>query len=373
MKNINTIENFTGKIVPVELGQRSYPIYIGSETLDNFGQCFKFHCKSKRAIIITDSNVGPLYDKIIKASLASVGIEFYTITVPAGENSKSLGVVSKIYDDFFKFTVERSDAVIALGGGVVGDLAGFVAATFKRGIKFVQVPTSLLAMSDSSVGGKTGINHPCGKNMIGAFYQPAFVYADINTLKTLPEMELGCGLAETVKHACIRDADFFDILEQNQDAIIALNQNLLIDIVANNCRIKAEVVAADEQEASLRRILNFGHTIGHTFETVLKQYDYHHGQAVALGMIAANDIAVKRGILSQEDSIRIKKLLADFKLPIDVEHDLPIDDMWQALLQDKKIEAGKIVFILLQAIGQCIIADDLGEKEITEAINALHK
>ncbi len=360
--------NFNGKIITVELKERSYPIYIGSGILDDFGQYLKFHCQCKQVIIITDSNVGPLYSQKLQNSLIKASVQSRVITVSAGEKSKDLSVVSDIYDRLFEFKAERSDAIIALGGGVVGDLAGFVAATFKRGTKFVQVPTSLLAMSDSSVGGKTGVNHKYGKNMIGAFYQPAFVYADVDTLNTLPPLELGCGLAETVKHACIRDASFFAELQKNKQQILNLQQDILIDIVHNNCRIKAEVVAADERENSLRKILNYGHTIGHTFETVLKQYDYHHGQAVALGIIAANYIACQRKMLSDEQALQIKQLLKDFGLPVAVKHSLPIDAMFEALLQDKKIEAGKIVFILLEAIGKCCIKDDITATEAKAAI-----
>ncbi len=383
--------DFSGKTITVDLGDRSYPIYVGAETLSQFGQIFQRHCPSRRAVVITDDNVGPLYADALINSLSGANVETHLITVPAGESTKKMAVVESIYDKFFDLAVERSDAVIALGGGVVGDLTGFVAATFKRGTKFVQVPTTLLAMVDSSIGGKTGINHPRGKNMIGAFYQPQLVFADVATLKTLIPRELGCGLGETVKHAVIRDSEFFDHLEQNTQAILNLDPDLTTNLVAHNCKIKADVVAADEQESGLRRILNYGHTIGHTFETVLageacpgdlimtspasqqniKANGVHHGEAVSLGIIASNHIAQKRGMIDSAQSQRIASLLESFNLPTAITGTLPTDNLHHAMSQDKKVSAGKIVFVLPTTIGNCTVVNDLTEQEIKEAINAL--
>ncbi|MCF7957689.1 MAG: 3-dehydroquinate synthase [Phycisphaerae bacterium] len=386
-----TIPDFPGQIISVDLGDRSYPIYVGAESLSQLGHAFQRHCPSKRAVIITDETVGPLYAEAVIDSLSGVDVETHLITVPAGEASKAMAVVESIYDKLFDLAVERSDAIIALGGGVVGDLTGFVAATFKRGTKFVQVPTTLLAMVDSSIGGKTGINHPRGKNMIGAFYQPQLVFADVATLKTLLRRELGCGLGETVKHAVIRDGEFFDYLEQNAQAILNLEPGLMTDLVAHNCKIKAEVVAADEKESGLRRILNYGHTIGHTFETVLtgeqcpddlvmtsglsqqnvKSSGVHHGEAVSLGIIAANHIAQHRNMVNADQSQRIQRLLEAFDLPTAITGSLPIDDLHHAMTQDKKVSAGKIVFVLPTSIGNCTVVNDLLEQEIKEAINLL--
>ncbi|MCP4717420.1 MAG: 3-dehydroquinate synthase [Deltaproteobacteria bacterium] len=368
---LNIFENFNGQTVAVELDQKSYPIYVGADVLDDFGVCFKSHISSNRAVIVTDENVGPLYGKALVDSLAAVGVKSDIITVPAGEHSKRLEIVESIYGKFFDFAVERSDAVIALGGGVVGDLSGFVAATFKRGCVFVQVPTSLLAMVDSSVGGKTGVNHPRGKNMIGAFYQPRFVYTDVAALKTLPDRQLGCGLAETVKHAVIRDGIFFEHLENVADEILGLQLESMVKLVVWNCKIKAEVVSIDEQESGLRRILNYGHTVGHTFETVLKDKDYHHGEAVSLGIIAANSIAQNRGLLKQSLTTRIAELLGKFNLPTAVDGALPIDDLYRAMLQDKKVKAGKIVFVLPTTVGNCTCVNDLTEEEIKNAARSL--
>jgi len=364
---------FTGRAVPVELGPRSYPIYVGSEVLAQFGRGFRQHCKSRLAVIITDENVGPIYSEIVSQSLKEANVESHLITVPAGEPSKRMAVVETIYDKLFDFSVERSDSIVALGGGVVGDLAGFVAATFKRGVNFVQVPTSLLAMVDSSVGGKTGINHPRGKNMIGSFYQPKMVFADTVALRTLPKRELGCGLAETVKHSVIRDREFFEYLQTNRSSIMELQQDLMVDLVERNCRIKAEVVSADERESGLRRILNYGHTIGHTFETVLKDQDYHHGEAVSLGIVAANCLAVSRKLITKAVADKISQLLQSFNLPISVNKDLPIDKLYTAMRQDKKVKAGKIVFVLPTKISQTTFVDDFAADDIKNAIKLLMK
>jgi len=365
----------------VELGARSYPIYVGSESLCGFGELFLGHCRGQgsgdkgqspgRAVIITDENVGPLYGEAVRENMSQCGVETHIITVEAGEKSKCRAKVELIYEKLFDYSIERADAIVALGGGVVGDLAGFAGATFKRGVNYVQFPTSLLAMVDSSIGGKTGINHTRGKNMIGSFYQPKMVWADTATLKTLPKRELGCGLAETVKHAVIRDKEFFEHLETNAGAIMQLDTESMVDLVVRNCRIKAGVVAADEQESNLRGILNLGHTIGHTIETVLAERDIHHGEAVALGMVGAARLAGKRGLLKKEEEERIAALLETFKLPTQAGSPLPADELYRAMKQDKKVRAGKIRFVLPTSIGSCTFVDDLSEEEIKEVILTL--
>ena len=371
MDIIDTLANFDGQIVPVPLGPRSYPIYIAAGSLGGLGRAIKYHRKDGKAVIITDRNVGELYGQIALKSAEQEDIPAEIITIPPGEKSKRSAVAEDIYNKLFDYGIERQDTIIALGGGVVGDLAGFAAATFKRGVNYVQVPTSLLAMVDSSVGGKTGINHNRGKNMIGAFYQPKFVFADIETLKTLPARELGCGWAETVKHAVIKDGEFFEQLEQNAESAMKLKPDRLVELVARNCRIKAAVVAADERESSLRGILNFGHTIGHTIETVMADRDFHHGEAVALGMIAAAKLAVKRGLLTTDQAGRITNLLAAFGLATTIEKPIPTDDMYQAMRHDKKNKAGRIRFVLPRGLGRCEFVDDLTEAEIKEAIKSL--
>lgn len=363
--------NFPGSTVMVELGPKSYPVFVGSETLTLFGASFLQYCDSKKAVVVTDENVGPLYAQTVTQSLNNNGVQTHTITIPAGEATKRREVVESLYDKLFDLSIERSDAIVALGGGVVGDLAGFVAATFKRGVHYVQLPTSLLAMVDSSVGGKTGINHPRGKNMIGAFYQPKMVFADIAVLKTLPRRELGCGLAETVKHAVIRDGEFFEHLKNHADQIMNLEPELMTDLVVRNCRIKAAVVSADEFESGLRGILNLGHTIGHTIETVCADRDVHHGEAVSLGMVAAARLAAERGLLKAETIERITSLLNKLNLPTSVNEELPVDKLYEAMKQDKKVKAGKIRFVLPTSLGSCAFVDDISEDDIKNAIKEL--
>jgi len=362
---------FPCQTVPVDLGPNSYSIYVGSKILSQLGEAFRRDSRSRHAMIITDDNVGPLYGKTVGEALSKAGVDNQIITIDNGEASKRMTVVEMIYDKLFDYGLERSGTIVALGGGVVGDLAGFVAATFKRGVPFIQVPTSLLAMVDSSIGGKTGINHRRGKNMIGAFYQPKLVFADTHTLQTLPRRELGCGLAETVKHAIIRDGMFFEHLETNTDEILQLQQNIMIDLVVRNCRIKADVVSADERESGLRRILNLGHTIGHTFETVLAERNIHHGEAVSLGTVAAAHIAVQRKMLKPDLAERIIQLLTSFQLPTSFPESLPVEELYQAMQHDKKVVAGKITFILPTSLGQCTVIDDLTKDEIFSAIESL--
>lgn len=368
---IETISDFKGTTITVDLADRSYPIYVGSDIYELFGQAFQRHCPARRAVIVTDENVGPLYGQAVSHSLQSVGVETHLMAFGAGEASKRMAVAEVLYDKFFDLAIERADVVVALGGGVVGDLAGFIAATFKRGLNYVQVPTTLLAMVDSSVGGKTGINHTRGKNMIGAFHQPKLVFADVKALQTLEPRELGCGLAETVKHAVIRDGEFFGLLESKTQEIQRLAGEFMVELVARNCRIKAAVVTADECEAGLRGILNLGHTIGHTFETVLTNCDYHHGEAVSLGMVGAVRLALGRGLLDERSVSSIIKLLEAFGLPVSVDKKLPVDAMYKAMLQDKKVKAGKINFVLPTGIGSCTFANDLAESEIKTAIESL--
>ncbi len=357
--------------IPVQLGERSYPIYIGCGIHSEFGALFKRHNRSRQVAIVTDSHVEPLYAGPLKEVLAGAGIQSDILCVPAGESSKSLEKLGYLYDGMMGMRLERSDAVVALGGGVVGDLAGFAAATFKRGIQFVQMPTTLLAMVDSSVGGKTGINHPGGKNMIGAFYQPSMVIADVATLKTLPARELGCGLCESVKHGAIQDGEFFDYLDSHKERIAGLDMKVLSDLVARNCRIKARVVSEDERESGLRRILNYGHTIGHPFETVLPGHPYHHGEAVSLGIVAENRMATARGAMQAEDADRIEALLQAFGLPVRAGHDLPVEALYRGVLHDKKVQDSKVVFAIPDRIGHCEIYNDFTEDEIVKAIEYL--
>jgi 3-dehydroquinate synthase len=373
LKVFNRMSEISGKTVVVDLGDRSYPIMISHNTYSDIGQWFTKYCGPKKAIIITDDNVNPLYSRNVVEGLQATGITTHIISVAPGENAKSLSILSTIYDALFDCKAERSDAVVALGGGVIGDLAGYAAASFKRGLKYVQVPTTLLAMVDSAVGGKTGINHSRGKNMIGAFHQPDLVYSDIHTLNTLPKRERSCGMAETIKHAIIQDSKFFTHLENNIDAINHLEQQLMINLVERNCQIKANVVAQDEKEHGVRGYLNFGHTIGHTFETVMKANGFHHGEAIALGMVAELRMAVKRNMFTQGDLEKVVAMFVAYGLPVSLDEIFPTDALYEAMKQDKKVSGGKIKFAIPTQIGQCTFVNDFTESEIKWAINTLAK
>lgn len=359
MKIYDKLQN---SVVPVALGDRSYPIYTGHNILDSLGETLAYHLGRKKAVIVTDSNVGRLYAGRAKASLENAGIKTGVIEVIPGENSKDKDTLFSIYDELFDLEIERSDTIIALGGGVIGDLAGYAAASFKRGTNFVQVPTSLLAMVDSSVGGKTGINHPRGKNMIGAFYQPAFVLADVNVLKTLPARELACGLAESVKHGIIQNLSFFEWMEENYQEILKCKPETMAKLVAENVKVKAGVVAQDEKESSIRQILNYGHTFGHAVEVLFKENGenkYHHGEAVAIGIVYANKLAIQKGMLSDSQSQRINNLLSKFNLPLTADFashpEITQDKIEDAIRHDKKVKNGKLIYILPEGIGKCQI------------------
>lgn len=363
--------DITSEQLQVALGERSYPIQVATDHYEAFGEMFARCCGGRQVAIVTDNHVEPLYATSVTDRLCDSGFICHTAAVPAGESSKRMEIVEHLYDQLFNFNLERSDAVVALGGGVVGDLAGFVAATFKRGLNYVQAPTSLLAMVDSSIGGKTGINHPRGKNMIGAFHQPRLVYANTTTLATLPRRELSCGLAETVKHAVIRDSAFFNWLGEHAKEILALDPAYMNELVLRNCAIKAAVVSTDERESGLRGILNFGHTIGHAIEILKSKEGMLHGEAISLGMVAALQITVQRSMMTSDQATAIVKLLDAFELPVRADQSLPVADIYEAMKHDKKVQSGKIRFVLPTTIGDCTFVDDLTETEIRTAIESL--
>ena len=359
--------------ITVDLKDRSYPIYVTDTAMRGLGQSFRQHLNTSRCVIITDENIAKILANPAAQSLADQHIETRILTVRPGEASKRMAVVERLFDQLFDLNLERSEAIIALGGGVVGDLAGFVAATYKRGVPFVQVPTTLLAMIDSSIGGKTGINHKKGKNMIGAFHQPAMVYADISTLNTLPPRELSCGLAECVKHAVIKDNKLFHWLQNQAANIQKLDRDIIKELVIRNCRIKAAVVSQDETETDLRGILNFGHTIGHALEIALADHDLHHGEAVALGMIAEANLAVKQNLLKTEDLQKLIDLLETFSLPTKSNTPLNQEKILELMRQDKKVHQGKIKFALPTSLGTCIFADNIEDEQIKWAIESINK
>jgi len=347
--------------VPVNLGDRSYKIHVGAAVLDRLGAlCAGAGLKGK-CLVITDENVGGLYAETALGSLEAAGFSVATATLPAGEQTKCGDQVFALYSACIAAGLDRHSFIVALGGGVIGDLAGYVAATYLRGIPFVQVPTSLLAMVDSSVGGKTGINLPEGKNLVGAFHQPELVLADLETLKTLPVREYRAGLAEVVKYGIIYDAPFFAFLEQNTGQLAEVgNVELLAKVVGRCCEIKAEVVAQDEREGGLRAILNFGHTAGHALEKVAGYGEYVHGEAVAIGSVFAARASVEQTGLAQADCGRIEKIFADLGLPVDAPgYGWPA--LRAALSVDKKTVGGMPKFVLAAAIGRVSIGNEIPE------------
>ena len=351
--------------IKVNLGERSYPIYFGSGILRDFGRTFRRFFKSpltppfvkgrQRVVIVTNPTIGGLYYEVVKESLLREGFEPFRIDVPDGEEYKSLTWVSKLFDKLIAIKADRQTPLIALGGGVIGDLTGFVAATYLRGVPFVQVPTTLLAQVDSSVGGKTGVNHRKGKNLIGAFYQPRFVYIDVDTLKTLDKREMKAGLAEVIKYGVIRDAKLFKYLEDNIDVFVAPSPKsqapVLLHIIKRSCAIKASVVEADEREAGLRAILNFGHTFGHAVEAVTKYREYKHGEAVAIGMVYAAELSRKTGLCSKNVIERVHNLIDKAGLPTEPP-DFPKTSFLKAMEMDKKVLGGELRFVLVEKIGK---------------------
>src|SRR3989339_1842804 len=334
----------------VGLEERSYPIHIGSGLLGQ-AELLQPCLPRKRAAIVTNTTVAPLYLDKLRHTLQRIDVSSVPIILPDGEEYKNSATLNLIYDALLSNHCERSTPLIALGGGVVGDMTGYAAATYLRGVPFIQVPTTLLAQVDSSVGGKTGINHPLGKNMIGAFYQPQLVLADTDTLDTLPDNELAAGLAEVIKYGLIRDLQFFEWLEQNIDKLLARDTEALQYAIARSCRNKAEVVAADEyerdgRESGGRALLNLGHTFGHAIESGMGYGNWLHGEGVAAGTIMAADLSQRLGWISEADVSRIRALLVRANLPT-LSPDLGVDRYLDYMGLDKKVEGGQLRFVLL--------------------------
>ncbi|HQC29173.1 MAG TPA: 3-dehydroquinate synthase [Methylotenera sp.] len=350
----------------VELASRSYPIYIGRHLLSR-AELILPHLKRKQVAIVTNTTVAPLYLDKFSETLAEAGVKVTPIILPDGEAYKNSETLNKIYDALLENHCERSTTLIALGGGVIGDLTGYAAATFLRGVPFIQIPTTLLSQVDSSVGGKTGINHPLGKNMIGAFYQPQAVLADIDTLQTLPPREFSAGLAEVVKYGLIRDADFFDWLETNIEKLMALDEAVLSYAIYRSCQNKAEVVARDEHENGERALLNLGHTFGHAIENAMGYGVWLHGEAVAAGTMMAADLSRRMGWLSQQEVERIHALLTKAKLPLDAPQ-LGVEKYLALMQLDKKVADGKIRLILQQGIGKSVITSDYNIEKLRETL-----
>lgn len=354
--------------ITVNLGKNSYPIYIAQGNLRDLGDILVEVGLPEKVAVITHPSIAHLYGEMVRGSLSSAGFDAEMIdNVPEGEESKSFQWAYRLYEPLIAHQMDRNSAIIALGGGVIGDLTGFVAATYMRGVPFVQVPTTLLAQVDSSIGGKTAVNHPQGKNLIGAFHQPKAVLIDVATLNTLPEREFLAGLVEVIKHGVIMDKPLFEMIEENIEDIINLDFDLLVEVIASSCRDKASVVEEDERERGLRAILNYGHTFAHAIETLTDYNTYRHGEAVAIGMVCASQLAVDKGLMAQEHRSRQVDLFKESGLPtrfpaIDPETAL------QAMYRDKKVKGGKIRYILPREIGKVIITDEVEDDEALKAI-----
>jgi 3-dehydroquinate synthase len=339
------------EVVNVELGDRSYPIYVGAGCLADLGTRLAETRCGKRVAVVTNSTIANIYLGPVASTLASAGFEPAVIQIPDGEEHKNLAWLAFVYDRLIDAGLDRGGAVIALGGGVVGDLTGFAAATYLRGVACVQVPTTLLAQIDASVGGKTAINHAAGKNLLGAFKQPRFVLADVECLRTLPRREYVAGLAEVIKTGAILDAELFQLLEAELPAVLRQDRDVLVRIVRRCCQLKALVVAEDETESGYRAILNFGHTVGHAIESLTDYTTYLHGEAVAIGMAAAVRISRRLGRCDETTVRRLTQLIERCGLPVDIPSDLGRDAIAIAMRTDKKALGGSIKFICLEGIG----------------------
>jgi len=360
------------RIVNVCLAERSYPIYITHSEIYEFGNCIKEHFKHNQVVIITNPTVDKLYSEVVTNSLKSAGYNVNKFIIPDGEEYKNIEWVIKAFDFLLENKYERQTGIIALGGGVIGDIAGFIASTYMRGVPLVQFPTTLLAQVDSSIGGKVGVNHPKLKNAIGAFYQPKCVFIDLSVLKTLPMEELKNGLTEVIKHGFILDSNFFEYLESRIKLLQELDAGVLLHAVSHSCEIKAYVVHRDERESGLRAILNYGHTIGHCIEQLTHYTRYKHGEAVAIGMVVESLIALKMKMIDREIFERQLGILKKADLPTTFP-DLKVEDIIKSMRYDKKVQYGKVRFILPTAIGKVVIRDDVPDQIIVNAIMEMPK
>ena len=355
----------------IQLENRSYPIYIGEGLLSQI-KLIESHLKQKHVAVVTNTKVAPLYLDPLLTLLKEHGIKAFPIILPDGESYKNQETLNLIYDALLKEKCGRTVTLIALGGGVIGDMTGYAAATYLRGVPFIQMPTTLLSQVDSSVGGKTGINHPKGKNLIGAFHQPAGVAIDIDVLRSLPDREYRSGLAEIVKYGMIMDAELFAFLESNAVGILARKPELLMHIIRRSCECKAEVVSQDErEETGLRAILNFGHTFAHAFETIGGYGSWLHGEAVAAGMVCANKVSLKRGLIDADTANRMVALLKAFKLPTEPP-ELSSAALLEVMRNDKKSVRGSLRFILATKLGAVALFDDVTEENVKGVLSPLN-
>ena len=358
----------TVETLNVDLGERSYPIFIGPGLLKETDR-LRSHLGQGQAVIISNDTVAPLYLDQVKQTLGdSYGWE---IILPDGETHKNLGTISQIYDRLLRAKADRQTTLVALGGGVIGDITGFAAATYQRGINFIQIPTTLLAQVDSSVGGKTGVNHPLGKNMVGAFYQPRCVLIDTEVLLTLPEREIKAGLAEVIKYGLINQPDFLSWLTNNAADILALDAAKLTETIRICCQAKADIVAADEREVGIRALLNLGHTFGHAIETASGYGNLLHGETIAMGMVMAADLSRRLDLLSAEQAAKVRDILEnDFSMPVIPPAQISAEDYLELMSSDKKAEQGKIRFILLEALGSAVLTGEVPPDLLKETLTA---
>jgi 3-dehydroquinate synthase len=353
------------KKVQVQLGDRSYPIYIGSGEIQHTD--IASHISGKKVLIVSNETIAPLYLDLVEKQLS--GLQVDKVILADGEQYKNLDNLNLIFDQLISSHHDRKTTLIALGGGVVGDMTGFAAASYQRGVPFIQIPTTLLAQVDSSVGGKTAVNHALGKNMIGAFYQPQAVIIDTDTLSTLSDREFSAGLAEVIKYGLIVDAQFFAWLEDNIEALLNRDQQALAYAVELSCVSKANVVAADETEQGVRAILNLGHTFGHAIETFQQYKDWIHGEAVAAGMVMAAELSVMAGDLTSDDLERIKKLLTACALPIAPPEGMAADDFMRLMVRDKKVLDGQLRLVLMKSLGSAFVSDQFSVADLNTMLN----
>jgi 3-dehydroquinate synthase len=352
--------------ISVELGERSYPIFIDTDLLKQSNILLPF-LKTKTVVVVTNNIVEPLYFPLLAHALRDCDVS--KIVVTDGEEHKNLGTFENVISQLLEMSAARDTTLIALGGGVVGDLTGFVAASFQRGMPFIQIPTTLLSQVDSSVGGKTAVNHPLGKNMIGAFYQPKAVFIDTSSLLTLPEREFSAGMAEVIKYGIIYDAAFFVWLENNQNLIKNKDRDVLQYMIARCCEIKAEIVAIDERESGLRALLNLGHTFGHAIEAEQGYGNWLHGEAVATGIVLASQVATKMEWLEVSESRRIESLITSFDLPITAPTDMNYACFMRHMRHDKKVQSGKLNFVIPSKIGQAKVTSQVSEEILRSVLS----
>src|SRR4030066_637599 len=352
--------------IRVELAERSYNIFIGSNTLEGIGDKLKLFELGPKIAIVSNPTVFQLYGERVLESVKKAGFDLLTVIIPDGEEYKDLLWLQHIYDELLKHKLDRSSALIALGGGVTGDITGFAASTYMRGISYIQIPTTLLAQVDSSVGGKTGVNHKLGKNMIGTFWQPRLVWIDVRTINNLQKREVLAGVAEVIKYGVIWDEELFYFLEKNRTRILNLDRDVLMYVIKRSCEIKAEVVSKDEREAGLRSILNFGHTMGHAIETVTGDRKYLHGEAVAIGVHLETKLACMLGLINKKQGSRKRALIDSYSLPSEKPLDIDVEHILSSMELDKKAVAGQLKFILPEKIGKVRIQTGVSWKIIKD-------